>query len=1432
MIPVVALGASAGGLSEIEIFLSNMPVSAELAIVIIQHLSPHHQSFLSEIAAKYTEMNVSQIKSGTVIETGNVYIIPPGRKVHLESDKLVLTERPSEKTGTQLIDDFFESMGETLGEKGIAVILSGAGSDGCRGIKTVKEEGGLTLVQRPDTAEYSSMPHNAVKTGLIDFIVPVQEMPKIILDYLGGKFMNRELTDDKKDGKTSESIRRIFEILQGETGHDFSYYKKNTIFRRIQRRLTVNSVSDLESYVGILNKNPEEAQRLLKELLISVTGFFRDKEVFDYMKKKIIPKAVSGNASGTIRIWVPACATGEEVYSIAILFLEYLKLNKLDRSLQIFASDIDAEAVEKARRGFYPEAAFSDVDKKLLTEYFNRKENGYQVKNTVRDNIVFATHNLLADPPYSRMDLVSCRNLLIYLENSLQRKVLSLFHYILNPGGILVTGKSENLGASSALFTAKSRSNKVFIKIEGASTGRNIPRLHMDKNNRDIIEKPIHEETVPEIARKYILENLSPPCIITDYSGEMIYVQGRTGKFLENASGTISMNIIKNAREGLSMPLSIAVRKAKLENKEIIQKGIRVKTNGDFETFDLSVAPLKNKNRETKLLIITFLPPSVPVSTARYDDPESIPDEIIKLEAEIAEKDLYLNDIIEQLESANEELRSSNEESQSTTEELQSTNEELETSKEELQSVNEELVTTNNELNIKVEELSDITNNLQNFLEATDIATIFVDKELRIFNFTPASSSIIDLLPSDKGRSIVQFLPKLHYNGFISDIEKVIESLQPIEAEVRNRENRHFWMRITPYRTTDDRVEGAVITFTDITEKKTADSELKLLYDTIDNSLDGFDIIDKNGLFIYANSSYLKMWGYDDIKEVIGTSPSLHCADPEMPGIIISTVTEKGKADFEFKAKRKDGSIFDAFMSVTTYEDINGNQYYAGFSQDITQRKLHEAELEEYRSGLESLVKEKSEELFLSESRHRMISSMASDYSYSYIVNEYGEFTLEWSFGAFEKITGYEPARMLNSDFIKKLIHPDDLPLIEQRRKAYCSGKPVTSEIRIITRYGEIKWIQDKVMPEMDKKTGKIIRIVSTASEITRRKNIEQELMQSERKFKNIAENIPGLVFKYKLGSDGSEKLLYLSKSIESIFKIPHQEALNDVTLIWNSLHKKDRSRFRKTLTKSAEKMSFFDLKHRIDLNDGSIKWLHTRGTPVSDTDGGIIWDILSIDITEQKAAEEIMHKSNEEKEILLKELHHRVKNNLQLISSMLQLQSAYIKDKSILRMYAENQYRIRSIAHLHELIYHSNDLNRIDLDIYINNISDYLIKSYQNELLDIRTEISIYPLKVNLDIAIPIGLIVTELLSNCLKHAFNDTDRGNIIIRFQKSKGNRYSLVISDDGSGIDKTVFNEKNKSFGIFIITSLVMQLNGDLHVRTSGGTEIDISFSYQD
>ncbi len=876
--PVVGIGASAGGLEAFEQFFTNMPSDSGMAFVLIQHLDPTHKSILSELVQRYTRMKVLEVQDGTAVEPNTVYIIPPNRYLAILHEKLHLIE-PTAPPGLRTpIDFFFRSLAADQKEKGICIVLSGTGTEGALGLRAIKGEGGMAMVQEPASAKYDGMPRSAVATGLADYVSPVEELPDQLMAYVRQIFGKGLPAPVKPLPQETSLLEKIFIILRSHCGHDFSPYKPSTILRRIERRMAVNRIANMSGYLRFLQEYPPEARTLFKELLIGVTNFFRDPDAFKVLKDKVIPEILENRRpDNPVRFGVAGCSTGEEAYSIAILVRDCMEKMKREFSVQVFATDIDTGAIETARTGLYPKSIAVDVPADILTRYFQKEEGSYRVKKTIRDMVVFALQNVIADPPFSKTDLVSCRNLLIYLGADVQKKVLSLFHYSLKNGGILLLGSSETIGDFTNLFSTFERKWKIYRRKDSSLPHGKMPEMKapglvpytvggQDTGCARIPRKAGY----CEIAEKVLLERYGPPGVLINEKGDVLYVHGRTGKYLEIKAGEFSGNLVGMARQGLKLELASTIREAMTKKGGVLHEKLRVRTNGEDQIINLIVEPITEPAAMKGLFMVIFEDvPEEKVPGARKKKAAVAQEEqhprIKELEQELSSTKEYLQTTIEELETANEELKSTNEELQSSNEELQSTNEELETSKEELQSVNEELVTVNAELEQKIHEFSKASSDMQNLLTSTEIGTIFLDTGLNVQRFTPAMTRFINLIPGDIGRSLSHIVPKMDYHRLPEDAQKVLKTLIPEQVEVRTKDDRWFTMRILPYRTVDNVIDGVVVTFVDITAMK--DMEMKfreaLRYSEamVDTVREALVVLDEDLKVITANRSFCRTFG-------------------------------------------------------------------------------------------------------------------------------------------------------------------------------------------------------------------------------------------------------------------------------------------------------------------------------------------------------------------------------------------------------------------------------------------------------------------------------------------------------------------------------------------------------------------------------------------
>lgn len=872
---VVGIGASAGGLEAFEQFFTHMPADSGMAFVLVPHLAPSYKSIMTEILQKYTKMEVMEAEDGIAVEPDKVYIIPPNKDIAILNGALQLLEPAGAHGQRHPIDFFLRSLAKDQGEKAIAIVLSGTGTEGTLGLREIKGEGGLVMVQDTESAKYDGMPRSAIATNLVDFILPADRMPEHLIKFSTGiKLEERKKTSVSKD-TLIENLQKVFVLIRNHTGHDFSRYKKNTIIRRIERRMTVHHIGKMADYIRYLRENPNEIELLFKEILIRVTHFFREPEAYAALKKKVLPSLFKSKSyDQLLRIWVPACCTGEEAYSLAMLFLEYMEKIKKNYTIQIFATDLDHEAIETARAGLYPNTIDVDVSQQRLKRFFVKKDSSYKIKEEVRDLVVFADQNLVKDPPFSRMDLISCKNLLIYMEPELQKKLLSNFYYSLNPGGILALGASEGIADLTGVFSVIDKKWKLFELKDKEIHFRPV-RVDQPPLDPSQIPAPrarrehlVRAEKVDihELTRGILLDEFTPPCVIINKAGDILYIHGRTGKYLEPAPGKARLNIFEMARSGLKLELRALARTAIQKRRESVQDRLEVKTNGETHHCKIRVKPLEAPAILQGLLMVVFeaqpSPQHQTTTGKRTDTKDKNYRHVSELETELKVTREHLQTNIEELETTNEELQSSNEELQSANEELQSTNEELETSKEELQSVNEELLTVNAELQNKNEELSKAGNDMTNLLASTKIASIFLDDNLCIKQFTPEVTKIINLIETDRGRPIYDIVSKLQYQSLKEDSANVLKTLAMKVKEVPDENGHWYLLKIMPYRTIENVIDGVVLTFSDITSQKKVQNDLRdaMTYaeDIVETIREPLLILDSNLTILSANRSFQK----------------------------------------------------------------------------------------------------------------------------------------------------------------------------------------------------------------------------------------------------------------------------------------------------------------------------------------------------------------------------------------------------------------------------------------------------------------------------------------------------------------------------------------------------------------------------------------------
>jgi len=873
--PVIGIGASAGGLAALKEFFSKVSKNSGMAYIVVTHMSPDQPSLLPELINRVSSISADFAKDGEKLKQDRIYIAPPDKEVNLFQNTIQLMDISKREVSLH-IDYFLRSLAGDQEENAAGIILSGTGTDGTLGLKEIKQQEGLVLVQSVESAEYRGMPESAIATGIADKVLPPGEMPGFLSDYFANRKTHKKDSQRPRIEKEEKNwVQKIFSILRTKLGHDFSSYKENTIFRRIQRRMDINQIKDPDQYIRFLREHPKETEALFREFLIGVTHFFRDRESFESLKKVLLEETINRiNEGEELRVWVPGCSTGEEAYSVAIVIRECMQETSKQFDFQIFGTDIDNFAIQKAREGIFPGSIAADITEDRLSRFFTKEGDYYQIRKEIRESVIFSVQNILKDPPFSRLDLLCCRNLLIYLKGEMQKKLLPLFHYTLRPGGLLMLGSSETVGQFSNLFQVVDNKWKIYRRVQvPLSLQRDIefptgiPSEPKSSDSPDTNKR----KTIKDFAlltEKAILRLITPTSLLVDEKGTVLHVQGRTGKYLETISGPPSHNINDLAREGLKLELSSALRRARSTKEYQKREGISVKTNGTSQEIQLHIYPLKEPEEMKGKYLVVFedeeeeTPKQDSKKKETKKGKETTGEEdhhIAELEEELRETRERHQTTVEELESTNEELKSSNEE-------LQSTNEELESSKEELQSLNEELQTVNSELEDKVSQLYRAKEDFQNLLNSTGEATIFIDNNLRIKRYTREVEAIINLIKTDLGRSLKDMEINLKYEGLIDDIQSVIDRLSPVEKEVQDKKGKWYLMRIRPYKTSENKIDGAVIVFFDIDAQKKTQEELQRINEEQERSRilirKVFDmnnypllVLDREGNIVIANTA-------------------------------------------------------------------------------------------------------------------------------------------------------------------------------------------------------------------------------------------------------------------------------------------------------------------------------------------------------------------------------------------------------------------------------------------------------------------------------------------------------------------------------------------------------------------------------------------------
>ncbi|MDF0700424.1 PAS domain S-box protein [Rhizobium sp. MC63] len=1390
--PIVGIGASAGGIEALGRFFDAMPPDSGCAFVVVLHLDPKHESEMAHILSARTAMPVAQVRDGMTVERDHVYVIAPDTELRVQEGKLRVSRPCTSRGPRHPVDVLFASIASSKHERAIAIVLSGTGNNGSQGLQEIRAEGGMSLVQAPETAKFDGMPRSAIAADMADHILAPEMMPEVVLRYISHGYVAAPVEADLPPSINGEAtVEQVLEFLRTRAGHDFGSYKRSTQHRRIYRRQGLRNIGTIGEYIDELRTNPEEVQTLVADLMINVTGFFRDAEAWQVLAAQVIKPLIAERQNGaSIRVWVPACSTGEEAYSIAMLVTELAEAAGKRFDLKVFATDAQEANLRKARDGVYPAAAMTGLLAEHLRRFFEKLDGCYQVTKELRDMVVFAQQNLLRDPPFSRLDIVSCRNVLIYLEPAAQQKIIALCHFSLTQGGHLFLGNAETVGRHEDLFETVSKKWRIYRRV--GPTRHDLvnyprPRASAETTNGDEPLSLLPSSTAPvaEMARRALLERFAPASVLIDLKGRVLYFHGATRDYLEQPPGEPTRDLLTMARDGLALKLRVAIREASKDKKEVTVNA-RIQEGKSSHSVAITVMPLPASSAGGSLLV-SFAPApkaSKQVKAGMRGDVGEASSGERALQEELTTTRAELRNTIEHLETANEELKASNEEATSMNEELQSTNEELETSKEELQSFNEELNTVNNQLQHKIGELEAATNDLNNLLAGSETATLFLDDKFRIKWFAPTTKELFDFVSSDIGRPIAHFARKFSDENLLPDAETVLKKLTTIDAEVQSDAGRWYLRRMLPYRTRDNHIAGVVVTFSDITERKRAADaaeEARIYSEAIVETIRQPLLILNSDLRVQsANHAFYKQFRARRQETVGRLVYELGNGQWDIPSLraLLDEILSNDRAvvDFEVEHDFVDIGRHCIVLNARKLARKGDREELILLAmQDITDRRKGEVAIRQSEQRLKDLIEALPGAIYTTDAEG--------------LITSYNPAAAE--------IWGREP-ELGKEEFCGswRIQWPDGTPLRHDEcpmAVALKEGRPIRGAEAVVERPdGVLVPLLVYPTPLRDA-SGGIMGAVNMLVDITERKRAEELAERLAAIVESsddaiVSKDLDGIVRSW---NKGAERLFVytpeeiVGKSIKILIPPDRHDEEDDIL---------DRVR-------RGEHIEHYDTVRL--RKDGSHVWVSLTISPLKDARGKVTGaSKIARDMTERRRADE-------HRKTLMGELNHRVKNTLAIVQS---IASQTLGHASTLEE-ARGAFasRLINLAKAHDVLTRESWASANLAEIIADTVKPHA--GGENRFHIEGPDLQLAP-----SAALAFAMALHELCTNAAKYGALSTENGHVsIVWAMEGEGDERRLILHwAENAG--PTVVPPKQKGFGSRLIErALAAELSGEVRVE---------------